>query len=99
MSSVISKLQNLVAHEDCSSVELPPTEISSRFVELPEKRWQQIWARISQSANPIVVKEARQALNSKQFIICFSLTLIAVFLWTVTAVVIQLPSLYYVPAG
>ncbi len=99
MSSVISKLQNLVAHEDCSSVELPPTEISSRFVELPEKRWQQIWARISQSANPIVVKEARQALNSKQFIICFSLTLIAVFLWTVTAVVIQLPSLYYVPGG
>ena len=80
-------------------VGLPPTEINNRFVQLPEEGWRVYWAWLSERANPIVVKEARQALNSKQFTISFSLTLIAVICWTLLAVVIQLPSLYYVPGG
>lgn len=82
-----------------SEGDLPDTLLSNRFVELPKQRWLQRWNWLSERTNPIVVKEARQSLNSKQFTICFSLTLIAVFLWTVFATVIQLPALYYIPGG
>lgn len=99
MSGLFSRFQSFVADLHRAEGELPPTELRNRFVDLPEKRWQQIWSAISQYANPIVVKEARQSLNSKQFLISFTLTLIAVALWTITAVVTQLPGLYYMPGG
>jgi hypothetical protein len=78
-----------------------PTKGSSynRFTDEPQKKWQEAWALLSERANPIVVKEARQALNSRQFVFAFSLTLVAVLCWTVMAVVMQLPELYYVPGG
>jgi ABC-type transport system involved in multi-copper enzyme maturation permease subunit len=73
--------------------------ISNRFVDPPREKWQIAWNWLSEHTNPIVVKEARQAFNSRQFTIAFSLTLIAILFWTITAVVVQLPQLYYVPGG
>jgi len=70
-----------------------------RFVDPPEHRWQAAWVWLSEHANPIVVKEARQSLSSRQFSISFSLTLSAVVFWTVMATMMQLPDMYYVPGG
>jgi ABC-type transport system involved in cytochrome c biogenesis permease component len=49
--------------------------------------------------NPILVKEARQALKSRQFIITFSLLLIAAWGWTAAAILMLMPRIYYVPSG
>lgn len=73
--------------------------VSNRFTDPPQQKWQIAWNWLSETANPIVVKEARQAFNSRQFTIAFSFTLLAVLLWTIIAVVTQLPQLYYVPGG
>lgn len=75
------------------------TELRHRFIEPPEKRWQSAWNWLSEKANPIVVKEARQSLNSRQFTLSFGLTLTAIVLWTLFAVMSQLPEIYYIPGG
>ena len=49
--------------------------------------------------NPILVKEARQSLKSKQFVVTFFLLLAASCLWTVMAIVFNSPDVYYVPSG
>ena len=49
--------------------------------------------------NPILIKEARQSLKSKQFLITFFLMLLASWFWTVTGIVMQAPDVYYTPAG
>ena len=49
--------------------------------------------------NPILVKEARQSLKSKQFVVTFFLLLTASCLWTVMAIVFNSPEVYYVPSG
>lgn len=58
------------------------------------------WTRTSGDwLNPILVKEARQALKSRQFVITFSLLLIAAWVWTAAAILILMPRIYYVPSG
>ncbi|MGB7342656.1 MAG: hypothetical protein WBD20_00435 [Pirellulaceae bacterium] len=49
--------------------------------------------------NPILIKEARQSLKSRQFLVTFFLLLIASCLWTVLGVVSYSPDVYYVPKG
>lgn len=73
--------------------------VASRIIDPPESGWLAKWNRLSESANPIVVKEARQAFNSRQFSISFGLTMLATALWTVISVGMQLPNIYYVPGG
>lgn len=74
-------------------------ELISRYTDPPEQGWRRLWNWLSESANPIVVKEARQALHSRQFTISFSMTLAAVAVWTVMAIILQLPNIYYLPGG
>ncbi len=50
---------------------------------------------INQRLNPILVKEARQALKSKQFAITFTLVLVAAWAWTMLGVAMVGPSIYY----
>ncbi|MBX3423064.1 MAG: hypothetical protein KF752_16025 [Pirellulaceae bacterium] len=71
----------------------------NRYIDPPQKGWPAAWAWLSEQANPIVVKEARQALGSRQFAISFGFTLLAVIAWTLIAVMYQLPRMYYVPGG
>jgi len=50
-----------------------------------ERRWQRLedWLEsVGEGFNPILVKETRQALKSRQFLIAFSLLLIASWIWT-----------------
>ena len=49
--------------------------------------------------NPILIKEARQALKSRQFIATFFLLLVASCAWTVLGVVSNAPDVYYLPTG
>lgn len=49
--------------------------------------------------NPILVKEARQALKSRQFLVTFSLLLLTAWGWTAAAIMMMMPRIYYVPSG
>ncbi len=49
--------------------------------------------------NPILIKEARQSLKSRQFITTFFLLLFASCVWTVLGIVFNAPDVYYVPSG
>ncbi len=49
--------------------------------------------------NPILIKEARESLKSRQFLVTFFLLLIATLLWTVLGTVFNAPEVYYLPTG
>ena len=53
----------------------------------------------SERLNPILVKESRQALKSKQFVVTFSLLLLAGWVWSILGVAILWPGIYYAPGG
>ncbi len=55
--------------------------------------------RAGERLNPILVKEARQALKSRQFIITFALLLACGLLWSLIGVSLQMPGIYYTPSG
>jgi hypothetical protein len=56
-------------------------------------------ATLADWLNPILVKEARQSLKSRQFLITFFLLLAASCFWTVLGVFANAPDVYYVPTG
>lgn len=55
--------------------------------------------RVSRWLNPILIKEARQSLKSRQFSITFFLLLIASLFWMTIGVVTLSPDIYFVPSG
>lgn len=58
------------------------------------------WAtRAGDAVNPILVKETRQALKSRQFVATFSLLLIASLAWTVVGSLLMMPQIYYTPSA
>ena len=59
----------------------------------------QMTDRLANWLNPILIKEARQALKSRQFTITFFLLLLASWGWTVMGVILQSPGIYHVPSG
>ena len=66
------------------------------------RRWQKVegWlSRLSDGLNPILVKEARQALRSRQFTITFFLMLAAGWTWSILGLSILGPSAYYNATG
>lgn len=54
---------------------------------------------LGERLNPILVKEARQALKSRQFVLTFSLLLAASWFWSIFGLLISGPSAYYTPIG
>lgn len=66
------------------------------------RRWQTVenWlSRLSDGLNPILVKEARQALRSRQFTITFFLMLAAGWTWSILGLALLGPSAYYNVTG
>ena len=64
------------------------------------------WSRVDQclerggeKLNPILVKEARQALKSRQFLITFTLLLVCGWGWSLIGVALVGPGIYYSPSG
>jgi hypothetical protein len=55
--------------------------------------------RWSDRCSPILVKETRQALKSRQFTWTFLLLMIAIIVWTFFAIISMLPGVYFFPAG
>ncbi len=70
-----------------------------RICLLPEKGWERLWTWGTERINPIVVKEVRQSLKSKQFSVSFGLTLIAAVAWTLIAISLMIPRVYFIPGG
>ena len=66
---------------------------------IDSQRWERLWLWASERVNPIVVKEVRQSLKSKQFTVSFGLTLIAAVGWTLIAISMMVPRIFYMPAG
>lgn len=72
----------------------------------PTGPWAQRWARLESGLdragdrmNPILVKEARQAMKSRQFVVTFSLLLIFGWIYTLAFVAFSMPGLIYAPLG
>ena len=55
--------------------------------------------RFGDAVNPILVKETRQALKSRQFLVTFSLLLLASLGWTVAGSLMQMPQIYTTPGA
>ncbi len=65
----------------------------------PKTRWESWLDSISDWVNPILVKESRQALKSRQFLATFTLLLACCWGWSLLGVAIRMPGIYYVPGG
>lgn len=64
--------------------------------------WERLDAELdwfSDKVNPILVKETRQALKSRGFILTFAAVLICAWGWSIFGIAIRSPSIYYVPGG
>ena len=62
--------------------------------------WIDRWCeRFGDASNPILVKETRQALKSRQFVITFSVLLVAALGWTVVGSLSMMPQIYTTPSA
>jgi len=55
--------------------------------------------RVTALLNPILPKEARQSLKSKQFLVTFFCLLAASCTWTILGIVYNAPEVYFLPTG
>lgn len=79
---------------------LPPA--TTEQSEPPAGAWGRLaqWlASLADRLNPILVKEARQALKSPQFVVTFGLLLLAAWIWSVFGVALLGPSALYGARG
>ena len=72
---------------------------ASRTLQSAYSRSEQILDYLGDFLNPILVKEARQAMKSRQFSVTFGLLLIVGWLWTVGFIAYHNLSLYYQSYG
>ncbi len=68
-----------------------------------EPKWLRIVDRVASRAgdaiNPILIKETRQALKSRQFVVTFGLLLFAAIGWTIAGSLLLMPQIYFLPSG
>ena len=79
-----------------------PAYVETEVVEPKNPFWHAVDARLASwgdRLNPILVKETRQALKSRQFVITFALVLLASCGWTIYGVSIYAPKIYYGAQG
>jgi hypothetical protein len=82
---------NLVAEQPSPSLSLPRQGIVTDWIERAE--------RFADRLNPILVKETRQALKSRQFVVTFLIVLISCWSASFAVVAIVGPNVYYVASG
>ncbi len=66
------------------------------------RRWNrfELWLeRVGEHLNPILIKEARQALKSRQFTVTFALVLVAAWGWSFVGIAWIGPQVYYAAHG
>ena len=79
-----------------------PNETTTTTTEQtgPWMCWVDDWSeRIGDRLNPILVKETRQALKSRQFVITFGVLLVAALGWTVIGSLMLMPQIYTQPSA
>jgi ABC-type transport system involved in cytochrome c biogenesis permease component len=74
---------------------LPSHEDAIRILVDGDTVWDRRLIRTSNWLNPILVKETRQALKSKQFSWTFTLLIFFTIAWTLIAVMSSIPNVYY----
>ena len=75
------------------------SEVPGRVRRSLSYRLDDAMSRSSERLNPILVKEARQALKSRQFVITFALLLLSGWIWSLMGIAQLLPGVYYEPSG
>lgn len=83
-------------------VNSPQDAMTGNSVNSSQRRMEKIdaWCeRWGDRFNPILVKETRQALKSRQFVITFSLLLFAAFSWTLVGTFSLMPAIYDTPSA
>jgi hypothetical protein len=90
---------------------VPPTTLDETTafgdgVEARDSKWVQTWnwfetrlAALAERANPILVKETRQALKSRQFIITFLIVLLGCWIVSFIGIAVVGPQIYFAAAG
>lgn len=80
--------------------------IAADFNQSTPKSTSEFWrrvddwcARFGDRLNPIVVKETRQALKSRQFVMTFSVLLFAALGWTIIGSLMMMPQIYTSPSA
>jgi hypothetical protein len=74
--------------------------------EATDPNGQSFWSRVDRMVfktadrfNPILIKEGRESLKSRQFLVTFFLLLGATVAWTVLGITFNAPEVYYLPTG
>lgn len=88
-----------IAADHLSKNEATHTKSNSSIGAASWSRLESLLDHLGDRLNPILVKEARQAMKSRQFVVTFSLLLVCGWLWTMVYVVSGLPAIYYAPVG
>lgn len=92
MTAVQSPFSSLPPRPDAPLAEIVPASPTWQ-------KWDETLDWLSEKLNPIVVKEARQALKSRQFTITFGLLLVFGACWTALGVALQMPAIFHSPSG
>ncbi len=82
-----------------TSMEVPLDQRQKTDSKSIGQRWEAWLERCSEHLNPILVKEARQALKSRQFSITFALLLVFGWGWSLLGVALLSPGVYFAPGG
>jgi hypothetical protein len=80
------------------AAEVPAAPVAPPLTPAPPRwlaRFDLRLERIGEWLNPILVKECRQALKSKQFVITFALVLLCAWLWSIAGIAMLGPGVYY----
>ncbi|WP_372716965.1 ABC transporter permease, partial [Novipirellula sp.] len=81
------------------SVSIPTASLSKMNAANRWDRFDDWCEKMGDRLNPILVKETRQALKSRQFVVTFSVLLFAAFAWTVVGSLSQMPQIYTTPSA
>lgn len=79
-----------------------PTDLDQPARSTWDERLASVWQgleKLADRCNPILVKETRQALKSRQFVVTFLVVLIACWIASFAVVAIVGPDVYFVAAG
>lgn len=85
-----------------TTVELNNEQAATEPAKSNQGWWQTIDGHLEawgEYLNPILVKETRQALKSRQFAVTFGLVLITSWIWSVMAIYLRYPGILYSPDG
>jgi ABC-type transport system involved in multi-copper enzyme maturation permease subunit len=75
------------------------SEADGRSFREKPSRFDSVIEVLGEKLNPILVKEARQAMKSKQFLITFMLLLVCGWGWSILGIALQAGAVYYAESG